>query len=152
MPRDLRGIFKAYDVRGVYPTELDEDAAARIGEGFVGFTGSDRVLLGHDMRMSSEPLAEAFSRGAARAGARVIDVGLVSTDALYIASGRLDLPGVMITASHNPAQYNGFKPCGRNAAPIGSESGLDDIRRLAEEADAAPGAPPTDVENIDILG
>jgi len=152
VPRDLSSIFKAYDVRGIYPSDLDEDAAARIGEGLVRFTGSDRILLGHDMRVSSEPLAEAFARGAGAAGARVVHVGEVSTDALYFASGRLDLPGVMITASHNPAEYNGFKPCGRQAAPIGSESGLDDIRRVAEQADVALAGPDADVERMDILG
>jgi len=152
VPRDLRAIFKAYDVRGVYPNDLDEDAAARIGEGFVRFTRSERVLLGLDMRSSSPRLADAFCRGAGAAGARVLHVGEVSTDALYFASGRLDLPGVMITASHNPAEYNGFKPCGRQAAPIGSESGLEDIRRLAEVADEALSAPEADVERVDVLG
>ena len=152
VPRDLQSIFKAYDIRGVYPDQLDEDAAARIGEGLVAFTGSDRILLGHDMRTSSDPLAAAFARGAGAAGATVVHVGEVSTDALYFASGKLDLPGVMITASHNPAQYNGFKPCGKQAAPIGSESGLDEIRKVAEAADGAPAAPPSQAERVDILG
>ena len=151
MPRDLTSIFKAYDIRGVVPDELDVDAAARIGEGLARFTGSDRLLLGQDMRTSSEDLARAFARGAARVGARILHVGEVSTDALYFASGKLDLPGVMITASHNPAQYNGFKPCGKQAAPIGSDSGLDDIRRFAEAADDAPGAPEAQLEATEIL-
>ena len=152
MPRDLRSIFKAYDIRGVVPDQLDRDAAARIGVGFVRFTGADRLLLGHDMRVSSNELAGSFARGAAAAGARIIHLGEVSTDALYFASGRLDLPGVMITASHNPAQYNGFKPCGKQAAPIGSDSGLEDIRKFAEAADDAMAAPPVEVESRDILG
>lgn len=152
MPRDLSNIFKAYDIRGVFPDEIDVDAAARIGEGLARFAGADELLLGHDMRMSSGELSDAFTRGAAHAGARVIHVGQVSTDALYFASGRFDLPGVMITASHNPAQYNGFKPCGKQAAPIGSDSGLDDIRKLAEAADDAPNAPAATVEERDILG
>ena len=151
MPRDLTNIFKAYDIRGVYPEALDEDAAARIGEGLVRFTGSDRILLGQDMRTSSGPLSDAFVRGAARAGARVLHVGEVSTDALYYASGKLDLPGAMITASHNPAQYNGFKPCGKQAAPIGSDSGLGEIRKFAEAADDAPDAPASEVERVEIL-
>lgn len=151
MPRDLESIFKAYDIRGVYPGQLDEDAAARIGEGLVRFAGSDRVLLGHDMRASSGPLADSFARGATAAGAQVLHVGEVSTDALYFASGKLDLPGVMITASHNPAEYNGFKPCGKQAAPIGSESGLDEIRKLAEAADEASSAAPAEVERVEIL-
>ena len=151
MPRDLANIFKAYDIRGVYPEDLDDDAAARIGEGLVRFTGSDRILLGQDMRTSSGPLAAAFARGAGRAGARVLHVGEVSTDALYYASGKLDLPGAMITASHNPARYNGFKPCGRQAAPIGSDSGLDEIRKFAEAADEAPSAPDVELEPTEIL-
>lgn len=152
MPRDLSNIFKAYDIRGVFPEELDADAAARIGEGLVRFTGAVELLLGQDMRTSSGELADAFARGASNAGARVIHVGEVSTDALYFASGRFDLPGGMITASHNPAQYNGFKPCAKQAAPIGSDSGLDDIRKLAEAADDAPKAPAATVEERDILG
>lgn len=152
MPRDLSNIFKAYDIRGVFPEELDADAAARIGDGLARFTGADELLLGQDMRTSSGELSDAFARGATNAGARVIHVGEVSTDALYFASGRFDLPGAMITASHNPAQYNGFKPCGKKAAPIGSESGLDDIRGFAEAADDAPNAPAAMVEERDILG
>ena len=136
--RDLRTIFKAYDVRGVYPGELDEDAARRIGNAFVGFVGSERVIVGRDMRPSSPRLAAAFAEGATAAGASVLDVGEVSTDACYFAAGKLDLPAAMFTASHNPARYNGIKPCRAGAAPIGSESGLEDIRRLAEEADVAP--------------
>ena len=151
MPRDLTSIFKAYDIRGVVPDELDADAAARIGEGLARFTGSDRLLLGQDMRTSSGELAQAFARGAARVGARILHVGEVSTDALYFASGKLDLPGAMITASHNPARYNGFKPCGKQAAPIGSDSGLEDIRKFAEAADDAAGAPPARLEETEIL-
>ena len=151
MPRDLSNIFKAYDIRGVFPDQLDADAAARIGEGLARFTGSDRLLVGQDMRTSSPELSDAFARGASNAGARILHVGEVSTDALYFASGKLDLPGVMITASHNPARYNGFKPCGKQAAPIGSDSGLDEIRKYAEAADDAPSAPDASVETIDIL-
>jgi phosphomannomutase len=150
VPRDLGKIFKAYDVRGVYPGDLDEDAAARIGKGFVGFTGASRVVVGRDMRGSSPSLARAFAAGANAAGASVVDVGEVSTDALYFASGRLDVPGCMITASHNPAQYNGLKPCREQAAPIGSESGLAEIRSLAEAEDEPVGEP-QDVEELDVL-
>ena len=150
MPRDLGSIFKAYDIRGVYPGELDEDAAARIGFGFVSFTGAARVVMGRDMRASSPALAAAFAGGATGAGAEVVDVGEVSTDALYFASGKLDLPGVMITASHNPARYNGLKPCGKQAAPIGSESGLAEIRAIAERYDDDPGAAPR-TEELPIL-
>ena len=151
MPRDLAKIFKAYDIRGVYPDELDEDAAARIGVGFVRFTGADRIVLGRDMRASSPALAAALARGAAAAGATVVDVGEVSTDALYFASGRLDVPGVMVTASHNPARYNGLKPCREQAAPIGSESGLVEIRAEAEAADGIAGTTEAVPERLEIL-
>ncbi|MGH2746669.1 MAG: phosphomannomutase/phosphoglucomutase [Actinomycetota bacterium] len=150
MSRDLGPIFKAYDIRGVYPEELDEDAARCIGAAFCEFTGAGRVVLGRDMRTSSQGLAEAFARGAGHAGAEVLDVGLVSTDALYFASGRLDLPGAMITASHNPPRYNGFKPCRRGAAPIGSESGLAEIRARAEEIEVPPDAPMA-IDETDVL-
>ncbi len=135
MPRDLSPIFKAYDIRGVYPDQLDEDAAARIGHAFVRWLDSETLVLGRDMRASSPALADAFTAGAASAGASVVDVGLVSTDALYFASGRLDLPGAMFTASHNPARYNGLKLCRERAAPVGEESGLLEIRDLAAAAE-----------------
>lgn len=150
MSRDLGAIFKAYDIRGVYPDELDEGAARRIGAAFAEFTAAERVALGRDMRLSSAGLAEAFARGASHAGAAVIDLGLVSTDALYFASGRLDVPGAMVTASHNPARYNGLKPCRRGAAPIGSESGLVEIRHRAEEIEV-PADAPAATDESDIL-
>jgi phosphomannomutase len=148
--RDLSAIFKAYDVRGVYPDELDEDAARRIGFGFVRFTEASRIVLGRDMRVSSPSLASSFTSGAAAAGAEVVDVGEVSTDALYFASGRLDLPGVMFTASHNPPWYNGLKLCREKAAPIGGDSGLQDIRAISEEEEV-PARTGAAVEEIDIL-
>jgi phosphomannomutase len=132
MRPDLSAIFKAYDVRGTYPDQLDEEIARRIGGAFGRFAGSGRVVLGRDMRVSSPSLAAAFAEGAAAAGVDVVDLGEVSTDALYFASGRLDLPGAMFTASHNPGHYNGIKLCRAGAAPIGAESGLQEIRALAE--------------------
>lgn len=135
--RDLGAIFKAYDVRGVYPSELDEDAARRIGAAFARFVAAPRVAVGRDMRVSSPPLADAFSSGVGAQGAAVVDLGLVSTDALYFASGKLDVPAAMFTASHNPARYNGLKLCREKAAPIGQDSGLDDIRAAAENVDGA---------------
>jgi len=142
MPSPMAGlekIFKAYDVRGVYPDELDEATANRIGAAFVRFVGSDRIVLGRDMRRSSPSLAGAFAAGATAAGAEVIDVGEVSTDALYFASGSFDLPGAMFTASHNPARYNGLKLCRAKAAPIGEESGLLEIRAIASTIEAREG-------------
>ncbi|MDQ4064675.1 MAG: phosphomannomutase/phosphoglucomutase [Actinomycetota bacterium] len=127
----LETIFKAYDIRGIYPDELDEEGARRIGAAFVGFVATDRIVVGRDMRVSSPPLAQAFIDGATGAGATVTDVGEVSTDALYFASGMLDMPGAMFTASHNPARYNGLKLCREKAAPIGEESGLLEVRERA---------------------
>src|SRR5579864_3581934 len=106
---DQRSIFKAYDIRGVVPDQLDESVAEAIGAAFVTVTGAARIVTGHDMRTSSGPLAEAFGRGAAAAGADVLAGGLGSTDELYYASGDLGAPGAMITASHNPSRYNGIK-------------------------------------------
>ena len=137
MPSDLDLIFKAYDIRGVYPDQLDEETAARIGHAFARFTGSEEIVIGRDMRTSSPQLAAAFARGAGAAGATILDVGEVSTDALYFASGVLELPGAMFTASHNPPRYNGLKLCRSKAAPIGGDSGLQEIKALAAEAPVA---------------
>ena len=149
MPTDLRPIFKAYDIRGVYPDQLDEDAARRIGNAFATWTGTGRLVMGRDMRTSSPSLARAFVEGVSAAGAQVVDVGEVSTDALYFASGRMDLPGAMFTASHNPARYNGLKLCREQAAPIGEESGLREILELANRASIEAGE--VSVEGSDVL-
>ncbi|WP_055478029.1 phosphomannomutase/phosphoglucomutase [Sphaerimonospora mesophila] len=130
---DLTKIFKAYDVRGVVPDELNEEIAQAVGAAFVEVTGADSVVMAHDMRTSSGPLAAAFARGATSRGAGVVNAGLGSTDMLYYASGSLNLPGVMFTASHNPAQYNGMKMCRAGAVPIGSDTGLSEIRDRAAE-------------------
>ena len=135
---DVAGIFKAYDVRGVVPEQLDESVARATGAAFVEvldvLAGPGAVVIGYDMRPSSPALAAAFAEGVASTGADVIDIGLASTDQLYFASGRLDLPGAMFTASHNPAQYNGIKMCRAGAAPVGSDSGLRDIADLVAKA------------------
>ncbi|MEV7005704.1 phosphomannomutase/phosphoglucomutase [Streptosporangium sp. NPDC051022] len=130
---DLARIFKAYDVRGVVPDELDEETAEAIGAAFAEVTGAGTVVVTHDMRASSGPLAAAFARGVTSRGADVVDTGLGSTDMLYYASGSLGLPGVMFTASHNPARYNGMKMCRAGAVPIGGETGLVEIRDRAAE-------------------
>jgi phosphomannomutase len=124
----LDAIFKAYDVRGLYPDELDEDIARRVGNAFVAFTQPAAVLVGRDMRPSSKPLAAAFADGAALAGADVVELGLTSTDLVYFASGRIDAPAAIFTASHNPAQYNGIKLCRAGAAPVGQDTGLGQIK------------------------
>ena len=149
MATDLSGIFKAYDVRGIYPTELDEGISERIGASFARFAGAERVAVGRDMRISSPALAQAFVKGATSQGVAVIDFGEVSTDALYFGSGVLEVPGAMFTASHNPPRYNGLKLCREKAAPISSDSGLEDIRRTAEAIETV--SDPSPAEEMDIL-
>src|SRR3954451_17381248 len=133
---DVAAIFKAYDVRGVVPDQLDESVARATGAAFVEvldvLAGPGAVVVAHDMRPSGPGLAAAFAEGVTGAGADVVDIGLASTDLLYFASGRLDLPGAMFTASHNPARYNGIKLCRAGAQPIGSEPGLVEIRDTAQ--------------------
>ena len=131
---DLAAVVKAYDIRGTVPDQLDDDLARDVGAAFVAVTGAagSGVVVGHDMRPSSPALAAAFAEGACAQGADVVDIGLASTDQLYYASGALDVPGAMFTASHNPARYNGIKLCRRGAAPVGQDSGLADIRDLVE--------------------
>ncbi|MGH3746949.1 MAG: phosphomannomutase/phosphoglucomutase, partial [Micromonosporaceae bacterium] len=131
----LKSLVKAYDIRGIVPDELDQDIAEALGVGFVQLLKREgptpRIVIAHDMRESGPGLAEAFARGANREGVDVIHAGLGSTDLLYFASGIMGLPGAMLTASHNPAQYNGIKLCRAGAAPIGQESGLIEIRDAA---------------------
>ncbi|GGK65022.1 phosphomannomutase/phosphoglucomutase [Sphaerisporangium melleum] len=136
---DLAKIFKAYDIRGVVPGELDEAAAEAVGAAFVEVLGAAAVVIARDMRASSVPLSAAFARGATGRGADVIDAGLGSTDLLYYASGSLALPGAMFTASHNPARYNGMKLCRAGAVPVGAETGLTAVRDRAAEILAAGG-------------
>ncbi|MEV0285284.1 phosphomannomutase/phosphoglucomutase [Kribbella sp. NPDC050820] len=135
---DVAAIFKAYDVRGVVPDQLDESVARATGAAFVEvldvLSSPGAVVVGYDMRPSSPGLAAAFAEGVTSTGADVVDIGLASTDQLYFASGRLQLPGAMFTASHNPAQYNGIKLCRAGAAPVGSDSGLRDIADLVAKA------------------
>ncbi|GAA2956720.1 phosphomannomutase/phosphoglucomutase [Streptomyces erythrogriseus] len=133
MAADLSQIVKAYDVRGVVPDQWDEALAELFGAAFVRVTSATAVVTGHDMRPSSPGLSAAFARGAACQGADVTEIGLCSTDQLYYASGALDLPGAMFTASHNPARYNGIKLCRAGAAPVGQDTGLAGIRALVEE-------------------
>ncbi|MEY9925385.1 phosphomannomutase [Catenulispora sp. GP43] len=140
---DLSQIVKAYDVRGVVPDQLDETDTEALGAAFADFVGAPSVVVGHDMRPSSPDLAAAFARGAASRGVDVVEIGLASTDLLYFASGALDMPGAMFTASHNPAKYNGIKMCKAGAAPIGQESGLVQIRQAAQEVLDGTPLPPS---------
>ncbi|HEY3633011.1 MAG TPA: phosphomannomutase/phosphoglucomutase [Jatrophihabitantaceae bacterium] len=149
---DLATIVKAYDVRGVVPDQLDERVATALGAAFVDVTGATRLVTARDMRESGPGLAAAFAAGATARGAQVLDAGLGSTDMLYFASGHLDLPGAMFTASHNPARYNGIKLCRVGAVPIGQESGLVEIREQAQrylEVGLSPA--PASTEEIDLL-
>jgi len=148
---DLDKIFKAYDVRGVVPEEIDESVAEAVGAAFVRLTGTKTLVTLHDMRATSGPLAEALGRGAAAQGAEVIHGGLGSTDMAYYASGYLDIPGAMITASHNPAKYNGIKLCKAGAKPVGIETGLAEIRQLVESGVPAFDGPAGRVTGKDLL-
>lgn len=135
---DTRLIFKAYDVRGTFPNQINETMARAIGTAFSRFVQGESIIVARDMRPSGHDLVAAFADGARRAGSAVIDIGLASTDFLYFASGHLGAPGAMFTASHNPAQYNGIKLCLAGAKPIGVESGLLEIEALTNEYLGAP--------------
>ncbi|PSK91706.1 phosphomannomutase [Haloactinopolyspora alba] len=160
---DLDAIVKAYDIRGVVPDQLDDATAAALGVAAAEVLahGSGAMVVGHDMRASSPSLADAFAAGVTAAGVDVVNAGLTSTDQLYYASGALDLPGAMFTASHNPARYNGIKLCRAGAAPVGQETGLGEIKASAEKSLAEggpsrpaslPNARPGTVEHRDTLG
>jgi phosphomannomutase len=150
-PANVGAIFKAYDVRGLVPEQLDVELARRIGAAFVAVVGADTVVVGHDMRASSPGLADAFAQGATSSGADVVHIGLVSTDELYYASGSLGHPGAMFTASHNPAAYNGIKMCRVGAQPIGMESGLAEIRDAAVAGDTPVADRLGEVTKADVL-
>ena len=129
----LSEIFKAYDVRGVYNENLTDDIVYKIGRSFVSFLKCKDVIVGYDMRLSSPKLSKAFMKGVNNGGANAIDIGMVSTDALYFASGFLKKPGVMFTASHNPAEWNGMKFCKSNSVPINENTGLQKIKTMIEK-------------------
>ncbi|MCX7623039.1 MAG: phosphoglucosamine mutase [Thermomicrobium sp.] len=131
MARSIANVFKAYDIRGVYPSELDDELAYRIGRAFALYLKPRHVVVGRDMRVSSPTLAEALIRGLLDQGVDVTDIGLVSTDALYFAVGKYGFDGgAMVTASHNPAEYNGFKLCREEAQALSLDTGIGEIRDL----------------------
>ena len=150
-PANLHAIFKAYDERGLVPEQLDDTLARATGRAYVRVVGATTVVVGHDMRASSPGMAGAFADGATEAGADVILVGLASTDQLYFASGHLGHPGVMFTASHNPAQYNGIKMCRANAVPIGVDTGLAEIRDAVAAGDTPVAARQGTISHHDVL-
>jgi phosphomannomutase len=144
-------VFKAYDVRGIYPSELDEDGAHAIGRAYVEYFEPRRIAVGRDMRLSSPSVAAAVIQGAADGGASVVDIGLVGTEMLYFAVGELGLDGgIAVTASHNPKDYTGMKIVRRGALPVGGESGLLEIRDRALSLADSPGSGPTVAEEVDI--
>jgi phosphomannomutase len=150
-PENLEAVFKAYDVRGLVDEQLDDRLARRIGNAFVAVTGASTVVVGHDMRPSSPGMAGAFADGAATAGADVVLIGLASTDQLYFASGSLGHPGAMFTASHNPAAYNGIKLCRAGAAPVGTETGLAQVRELVASGREVRGPRAGSISAHDVL-
>jgi phosphomannomutase len=151
----LEKIIKAYDIRGLIKNEITPDFSFSLGVAFAKFLEIERepatIVVGEDMRASSAPLAAAFSDGATSQGMDVIRIGLASTDMLYFASGKLNLPGIMFTASHNPAKYNGMKLCKSGAKPIGQESGLLTIRKFIEDGVPISNRPVGSVKSQDLL-
>ena len=151
----LDKIIKAYDIRGLVKNEVTTDFSFALGVAYAKFLEIERepatIVVGEDMRDSSAPLADAFSDGATSQGMDVIRIGLASTDMLYFASGKLNLPGIMFTASHNPAQYNGMKLCKSGAKPIGQESGLLIIKQLIQEGIAISNRPVGSIRKMDLL-
>lgn len=157
-PESVRAVIKAYDVRGLVGEQIDEGLVREIGGAFARLMreeGAGRVVIGHDMRDSSPGLATAFADGVTAQGLDVVSIGLASTDQLYFASGDLDCPGAMFTASHNPARYNGIKLCRAGAKPVGRESGLaritDEVVAGVPAYDGAPGAV-TESDVLDAYG
>jgi phosphomannomutase len=153
---DLDAIFKAYDIRGTVPDQLDAEVCRAIGAAFAVFVRDDdssveRVLVARDMRPSGVDLTRAFAEGVTGQGLDVVDLGMASTDLIYFAAGHLDAPGAMFTASHNPAQYNGIKMCLTGAKPVGQDTGLGQIKALA--AEGVPDGPGGGaISEMDVLG
>jgi len=146
-------IFKAYDVRGLYPAEINEDAARQIGRGFVAYLKAKRIAVSRDMRLSSPAVAAAFIDGARQQGADVVDYGMLATDMMYFAVARDKHDGgAQITASHNPKQYNGIKMVRREAFPLSGEEGLGDIRDMIVNGTLpAPAGKPGALSTMDVL-
>jgi phosphomannomutase len=146
----LDAIFKAYDIRGLVPEQLDEETAQRVGAAFAAFSGAKRIAVGRDCRLSSPALAAALVSGITGQGTAVDDLGMITTDMVYYAAGALDEPGAMVTASHNPQGWNGIKLCLAGAAPVGSGTGLEEVRRLTAEPPAAASGP-GEARRVDVL-
>lgn len=144
--------FKAYDIRGQIPNQLNPDIAYRIGNATAEFLGAKRIVVGRDIRLSSAELTDAVCRGITDAGAEVLDIGVGGTEMVYFATSELLADGgVMVTASHNPADYNGLKLVREEARPISADTGLEDIRKLAESDERAKATPPGTRTTVDIF-
>jgi phosphomannomutase len=147
----LDDVFKAYDIRGLVPEELNAELARQVGAAFARFTGAPSILVGRDMRPSGLELSGAFIDGAVAQGVDVIDLGLIPTDLLYFASGHMNMPGATFTGSHNPAQYNGIKLCLAGAKPVGEETGLADIKADIESGVTGPASRRGESHVLDLL-
>ncbi len=147
---DLAAVFKAYDIRGLAPEQLGPEEARAIGIGFAEFAGTAAIALGHDCRLTSPDLAQAAIDGITSRGTDVVYLGEITTDMLYYFSGAADLPGLVITASHNPPEYNGMKLCLAGAAPVGIDTGLSEIRAIAANP-PEPGPTTGTVRQVDAL-
>ena len=149
----MAGIFKAYDIRGIYGQGLDEALATDIGRAFVTFLNCNRVVIGFDMRPHSKPLFEALCKGITMQGANVVSIGLCSTPMSYYANGSLGADAsIMITASHNPGEWNGFKLCREQGVPISGATGIKDIEKIVtDKSFAVPASKPGTISNHDIV-
>lgn len=144
------GIFKAYDIRGIYPAELNEEVAYAIGRAFVTFLQTSEVIVGRDMRVSGPSLFDAVTRGIMAQGADVVNIGMVSTDQFYFACSQLGIPGMMVTASHNPKEYNGFKMVRKMPQLLSGNEGIQDLRRIVEEDSFAPASRAGSMRELDL--
>ncbi len=144
-------IFKAYDIRGIYPSELNEEIAYAVGQAFVTFLGTDTVVVGRDMRTSGPQIFAAVTDGIRAQGADVINIGMVSTDQYYYACGKYNLPGMMVTASHNPKAYNGFKMVRRMPYLLSGDAGLQDLRKLVQAGQFEPAGRRGDMREVDLM-
>jgi phosphomannomutase len=147
----LDRVFKAYDIRGLVPDDLSPAVVRQIGAAFAEWSKAAKIIVARDCRLTSPELADAIAQGATSRGVDVVDIGLASSDLMYFASGALDLPGVMVTASHNSKQYNGLKLCLERAKPISQDTGLAEIRAIVEKGDRPSVPSPGKVERRDML-
>ena len=143
-------IFKAYDIRGIYPEQLNEEAAEAIGRAFATFLQPQEVVVGRDMRLSSPAMFKAVVKGLLRQGADIVDLGMVSTDQFYFGCGTLGRPGIMVTASHNPAAYSGFKMVRQMPYLLSGDAGIQDLRRIVENDSYRPATRGGELRRVDL--